>query len=135
MNDFFDYIHHFKIMELFIGEFDQFVDHLVGLGQSTLLIILNIDQQLAIAPSFQRSSIKYLHNAELINIVHIDTLQKLLVYLANLQADKLDGVDIPVIAIWELPFEPMIMSKLHKLNKSIIGASIGTDLTNFEKWI
>lgn len=122
-------------MELFVGEFDEFVDHLVGLACPILLVILNIDQELAIAPSFHRSSVKYLHNAELINIVHIDTIQKLLVYLANLQADSLDGVDIPLIAIWELPFESVIISKLHKLNNSIIGLPVGTDLTNFEKWI
>lgn len=119
-------------MELFIGQFDQFIDHLVWNATKTTLIILNIDQELSIPSTFQRSSVQYLKNVELIDLIHIDSLQKLMVYLSMKQVNHNDES----IAIWELPSENLILSKLTKLNnKVILGFNTTTDLSTYKKWI
>lgn len=119
-------------MEHFIGSFDQFVDHVVEKASRTTLIILDIDQELSIPSTFKRSSVSYLKKVELVEIIHIDTLQKLFVYLSNVQVEK----TTENIAVWNLPSENIILSKLTNLeNTVILGHSKETDLSNFKKWI
>lgn len=119
-------------MELFHGRFDEFVDHLVEMGQRTFLVVLDIDQELAIPSNFQRSSVRYLYNSTKIEIIHIETLQKLMVYLSKLQVENNTN---DVLAIWNLPMDNVIMSKLSKLKQVVLGFSSTTDLSKFKRWI
>ncbi|KAH3682189.1 hypothetical protein WICPIJ_006852 [Wickerhamomyces pijperi] len=92
-------------------EFDLFTDHLLSqyellatstnLNKKALIILLDISTPLSIPSNDKRSGVSYLHNVSNFEIIHIDTFQKLLVFLNYIQLSN-NIENYLIIAVWGL---------------------------------